>query len=275
MMPTLLNLSGIRIDIEPITLVLAWLVWSFLFWRSLRDLAIPEEKIFHMMFFATLAGFLTARIVFVVMHWPLFSHTILRIFTLWIEPGMAVIPMLMSVVALLMTQSRLFGIPRSYTIDAFAQSFGIAYIIGSLGSLASGFIVGKTTTLPFGVRFVTADGMRHPVQLYEILFLVIVLLILNALFVYRKPVTARKHGMFAVWFFLLFSIGMFFIEMVKDFSVYWGSLTANQWMLVGIGSESTGVLFVWGHAGKTIKMIARRIYGAISQRFIRKNQGTA
>jgi prolipoprotein diacylglyceryltransferase len=274
MMPTFFQLGRPMFDIEPIMLVIAWVVWSFLFWRNLRDLAVQEDKIFHMMFASTLVGFLTARLMYVVMHWGLFSETVLRIFTLWIEPGMAVIPMLMSVVAILMTQSRLFGIPRSYTIDAFAKSFGVAYIIGCFGGLTSGFIIGKLADLPFAIRYLSAEGLRHPVQMYEIIFLFFLLLFLNVFFVGKIPIHERKHGMFAVWFFLLFSLGLFFIEMTKENSVYWGKLTANQWMLVGIGSESTGVLFVWGHAGKTIKMIARRIYSAISHRFDRNHQNT-
>lgn len=260
--------------VAPLLLVIAWIVWSFLFWRSLRDMAVGEDKIFHMMFFSTLLGIIAARLMFVVTHWHLFSETILRIFTIWIEPGMSVIPMLMTVVALLMTQSRMFGIPRSYTLDAFAKAFGVAYVIGSIGTLMSGQTVGKLTNLPFAIHYATAGGLRHPVQLYEALFIIAVLLLLHVIFVHRKPVPSRRNGMYGVWFFLLFSLGLFFIEMLKDNSVYWGKLSTNQWMLVAIGSETTGVLFVWGHAGKYIKAFAGRIYESISKRFNRNHQST-
>jgi len=62
---------------------------------------------------------------------------------------------------------------RSRTGDLFALPLCVGIAIGRIGCFAAGLAddtYGKATTLPWGVDF--GDGVRrHPVQLYEILFL--------------------------------------------------------------------------------------------------------
>ena len=70
-------------------LVLSWCVFSFLFWRALRSDGIDEDKIFDLTFYSTIVAFVFSRIFFVALNWDLFADTGLRIFAIWVQPGLS------------------------------------------------------------------------------------------------------------------------------------------------------------------------------------------
>ena len=68
----------------------------------------------------------------------------------------------------------------------------------------------------------------------------------------------------AVWYYrgVVFSfvcVSAFLLEFAKDARVYWGSLSANQWVLIGIFAECIGVLYVRGGGRETLRPISVRL----------------
>ncbi len=63
---------------------------------------------------------------------------------------------------------------KSRTGDTFALPVAVAVAIGRIGCFVAGCCFGKTTTVPWGVEFPLAQDapgvLRHPTQLYEVVF---------------------------------------------------------------------------------------------------------
>ncbi|KKS89156.1 MAG: Prolipoprotein diacylglyceryl transferase [Candidatus Gottesmanbacteria bacterium GW2011_GWA2_44_17] len=240
--------------------ILAWMVFSFLFWRQLRNQAVTEEHIYQLMFYGTIAACIGARLGFVSTHWQLFAGNLwIRIFTLWIQPGLSFYGGFLGGGAVMLAMSRQFHIPRSLFLDAFTTGFSSAFTWGAMAAFLDGSVVGKNTALPFGVRIAGYDGMRHPVALYEMCAVFIILLLLYLVRRVRKT-SLGKAGLHALWFFFFFSIAMFCLEFMKESRVYFSGLTFNQWVCIGIFGEAVGGLITWGGGKEFLKLYIPKAY---------------
>lgn len=243
MMPILFAFGPIHIYSFSLFLILAWIICSFLFWKALKDEGTVEERIFDYMFLGTIAAFIGSRAGYVVSHFSLFSSEPLKIVALWVQPGLSFFSGILGaflVYWLLTTKYRMkFGI----VADALARSLPAAFLIGSIGSLLDGTEVGKTVSLPIAVSYVGHVATRHPVQLYLIISLIVSMLVLYILSRHAKK-KKWQPGSLGLCFLLLFSLSFFSVEFFKDTHVYWGNLSINQWICMGLFCEGLGLLFV-------------------------------
>jgi len=254
MYPILVSIGPVTIFSFSVFLVLAWLTFSFLFWRSLRTSGTEEDRIFDLTFYATIVACITARAAFVLTHWDLFSDTWLKILALWVTPGLSLYGGLLGGVATLVSMSRTIKVRLGLVLDAFANALPLALIIGLIGAFLDGAVVGKIAQV----------GRRHPVALYEIAALLLLILVQSMLA--RKAVRLQKpQGIVGVWFFMLWSSVMFILEVFKESRVYW-SFTANQWVLVAIFAESLGALYVRGGGRQWIRPFIYKLYAKISNK---------
>jgi phosphatidylglycerol---prolipoprotein diacylglyceryl transferase len=124
---------------------------------------------------------------------------------------------------------RRLGIMRR-TGDLFALPLCVGIAIGRIGCFLTGLedhTVGAYTALPWGVDF--GDGPRHPTQLYEILFVIV--LGLGILWYSHRP--HSEGGLFKC-----FMVGYFAFRLAVDFlkpdlRVFAG-LSSIQWACVGV-----------------------------------------
>lgn len=230
-------------------LVVAWLVFSFLFWRALRAQGVAENHIFNLTFYSTLSSFLVARVVFVFLNMDLFRETPLKIAALWVQPGMSLYGGLIGGLLILILLCRTYKVRVGYVLDAFGPAFGGAFIVGTIGALLDGTYVGRITNLPWAVRFVGHLGKRHPVEVYEVVAMIGILLFL-ALMARRGAQKKWPYGLLGLWFFSVSSVFMFLLEFFKDTRVYFNTLRANQWILIAIFAETIGAFYVRGGDGR-------------------------
>jgi phosphatidylglycerol---prolipoprotein diacylglyceryl transferase len=257
MYPILFAIGPITIFSFSVFLTLAWLMFSFLFWRSLRNTGTDEDKIFDLTFYATIVAFIFARGAFVITHWELFSDTWLKILALWVQPGLSLYGALLGGIGTLVTMSRGTKVRLGLVLDALAQSLPVAFIVGLIGAFLDGSLIGKISEVPWALRVVGHVGRRHPIALYEIGVLVIVLLCM--IVVWRKAAKQKwAYGIAGVWFFILYSFFMFIIELFAESRVYW-TLTANQWVLVAIFAESLGAMYVRGGGRESVRPLIYKI----------------
>lgn len=266
MYTVLFSIGPLHISSFFVFISIAWVVFSFLFWRQLRNQAVHEEHIYQLMFYGTLAALIGARFGFVLSHRELFEGGLwIRVFTLWIQPGLSFYGGFLAGGATMLAMSRQFLIPRSLFLDAFTIGFSSAYTWGALAGFLNGSIVGKTTDLPIGIRMSGLTETVHPVALYEMFVVFLILLILYSLRKMRKN-SLERPGLYALWFFFLFSMAMFSLEFIKESPVYFSGLTMNQWVCIGIFGEAVGGLITWGGGKKLILTHVPVIYKNVRMR---------
>jgi len=83
--------------------------------------------------------------------------------------------------------------------------------------------------LPWAVRFPGLPHAVHPTQLYEAFYDIMLFAFLIAR---RKRV--RFEGEISLLYLLLYGIGRYMIEFVREPSWMWMGLTSNQWLSIAI-----------------------------------------
>lgn len=221
-------------------IVLSWFGWSFLFWRALRKEAVAEDRIFDLTFYSTLVAFVFARLGFVISHSELFlGKSWLLIPAIWVSPGLSWLSGLVGGVGTLTFLSRQYKVRLGIILDALVLGMPVAIVVGLIGFL--------------------------PTSIYEIVSIVVIGVLINRLSV-RAENQKWPYGIVGVWFFFLYAALEFVLEFSKTGRVYWGSITANQWILIGIFAESVGVLYVRGGGRERFRPIAHKLYEFISKR---------
>ncbi|MCX6793866.1 MAG: prolipoprotein diacylglyceryl transferase [Candidatus Gottesmanbacteria bacterium] len=265
MHPLLVSIGSFHLYSLNVFVVLAWLVFSFLFWRALRSQGVDEEHIFNLTFYSTLSAFVVARVVFVVLNMDLFRENPLKIVALWVQPGMSLYGGLIGGLLVLVSLCRTYKVRVGYVLDAFGPAFGGAFLVGAVGAFLDGTYVGKLTNLPWATRFVGHLGKRHPVELYEIAAMIGILIFIAILS--RRSIQKKwPYGLLGLWFFAVTSVVMFVLEFFKDTRVYFNSLRANQWILVALFAETIGAFYVRGGGREAIRPIFNKIYAKFSKR---------
>ena len=107
--------------------------------------------------------------------------------------------------------------------NLFAPAIALGVAIGRLGCFFRGCCYGKATSLPWGVDF--GDGiLRHPTQIYESLFMLI-------MFFYLQKVKNKeniKPGQLFELLMIFYFIFRFFIEFIRVENVVLLGLTSFQ-----------------------------------------------
>src|SRR5260221_8388469 len=138
MHPLLFSIGLLHVYSLSVCTVVAWLVFSFLFWRQLRSNGIDEDKIFDLTFYATLVAFIMSRAFFVFLNWELFASTWLKIFALWVQPGLSLYGAFVGALMTLVSMSRASTVRLGHVLDAVALSFPAAIVVGLVGVFMAG-----------------------------------------------------------------------------------------------------------------------------------------
>lgn len=116
---------------------------------------------------------------------------------------------------------------RVKTGDSFAVPAAVAVAIGRLSCFVAGCCYGTPTNLPWGVRFQLADGgqlARHPTQIYESLFHLLIALLMAAL---------RENGIWRgqlIKFYIISYLAYRWLtEFIRPEPQLWLNLTGYQW----------------------------------------------
>lgn len=270
MFPVLFSLASFHIYSLSIAVILAWLIFSFLFWRGLRNAGVDEERIFDLTFYSTLAAFLSARVGYIATNLDLFRADPLRSAAIWVAPGMSLYGALIGGLGTLVYLSRRYKVRLGGVLDTVSVAFGWSYLVGLVGAFMDGSYVGLPANVAWAVRYVGHLGRRHPVQAYEFIAL---LAILVAVIVLAKKASQRKwpYGLLGLWFFALFAASEFTLEFFKDTHIYLGGLRANQWVLVALFAETLGAFYVRGGGREAIRPFINRVIGGIHGKFSKRS----
>lgn len=178
MRPILFSLGPINVYGFGVFLALAFVAGSFLAWRNLRKTKLKEEKIFDVILGVTLAAFLGARLFWGLEHFSTFQFSPDRWLVIWKYPGLSLLGGIIFGMAALWFAAKKEKQDLGAVSDLLAEPFLATFALGSLGGFLNASSVGKIAEWIWAVKYVGSGGSRHPIQIYEIFGIFLILVIL-------------------------------------------------------------------------------------------------
>jgi len=235
--PILFQLGPIKIYWYGVMYVVSFII-VYLYARAAvkhKKLKISLAELDNLMIILTFALIIGARLFEVVFYQPsyYFSNPS-QIIAVW-KGGLSFHGGLTGVVIVGYLFCKRKKISFLHLCDIFVVPLAFAQALGRLGNFINGELYGRITSLPWAMKFSNAEGFRHPSQLYEMAYN---LVIFSFLFIKRNK--KRPAGYLVSYFLILYPIFRFFTEFVREPEVMVGFLTMGQvlnlvMLLFGIG----------------------------------------
>ncbi|RMD57486.1 prolipoprotein diacylglyceryl transferase [Candidatus Woesearchaeota archaeon] len=224
--PTLLNLGPFEIRYYGIMYVIGFL---FVMWygkRAIREgkLKLTEKEYDDILGLLVLALIAGARLGYALFYNPAyFIENPLKIFAVW-EGGLSFHGGFAGLLIAGWWITKKKGLKVLQFADILIVPLALANALGRVGNFINGELYGTATNLPWGVIFPGVSEPRHPTQLYEAGYNLIIFAILWKL----KDKEGHQGKLFGL-FCMLYSVFRFLVEFIKDLPVY-GPLTMGQWL---------------------------------------------
>ncbi len=218
----LLKISFITIYAYGTMLSLAILVGGYLAYREGQRKGIEGERIVDFILYASIAGIVGSRLVYVLLEWGYYAADPVKILALR-DGGLSFHGAVLGGAAVGWWFIRRYRLPFGKLADTFSPSLAIGYAIGRIGCFLNGCCYGIPTTLPWATLTSYAPGLRHPTQLYASLAN---LVIFGLLWRWRQH--RRFDGFLFLVYLILYSVYRFIIEFYRENTGATGGLTSAQ-----------------------------------------------
>lgn len=129
-------------------------------------------------------------------------------------------------------------------VDIAVVPIAIGLALGRLGNFINQELYGTLTTLPWGMEFPDAEGLRHPTQLYAIIKDVF---IASTCFTYlRRTKDSFVPGRATALFLMLYGVLRFLVEIVRDQTgvEMYGSLSEGQLLTIPVFVAGAAMWFL-------------------------------
>jgi len=203
---------------------------------ALREGFPKPDQAYDCIFISVVAGFIGARLFYVMQHSEEFQQNPFEIFAIW-QGGLVFYGGLGAGVFSLWIYAAKQKISFLRMMDFVFPYGALVHAFGRLGCFLNGCCFGRVCDLPWAVRFQGMDHPVHPTQLYEALYTLVVFFGLRALY---KQTT--KTGFVTAGYLLLYGVGRFGVEFFRFGNPGW-LLTWNQWISIGV--ILAGILTLW------------------------------
>lgn len=209
--------------------VLAWFLVPHL--QKYRQLTLSADNWSSLISAAVIGVIVGGRLGYVFFYAPsYYLENPLQIFAVW-NGGMASHGGFIGVaIAMLFVLRKKTWDDILRIADVIVIPVAIGLGLGRLGNFINQELYGTVTSLPWGMNFPGADGLRHPIQLYDFAAM---MLLAAALFLSLR--SSVKPGRTLALFLILYSIVRILIEFIRDQAgvpVY--ILTEGQWLTIPI-----------------------------------------
>lgn len=195
--------------------------WSILARRAGRPEGFGSETGFWIM----VSGILGARLAYVAANLGYFLERPLEIVRID-RGGLIFYGGFLGATIGIILFARLRRQPLLWMGDYAVTALPLGHAIGRVGCFLNGCCYGKATTLPWGVFM--ADACRHPTQLYESVFNLVLYGVMLRTYLRKK-----RDGVVLALYLLVYPPGRFLVEFLRgDERQHLGPLSAAQWLSV-------------------------------------------
>ena len=214
-----LNLYGLLI-------ALGILIATVLCIREEKLQVLPKDTGFDIILYTIPLGVIGARLYYVIFAWEQFRSHPLSVLYIW-QGGLAIYGGIIGGVLGLWLLSQRRKIPLWRLTDVAVPGLLLGQAIGRWGNYFNMEAYGRETVVPWAITVYEAGKGYihvHPTFLYESIWDVLVFFVLIFLIDKRK----KSDGVTTCWYFILYSIGRFFVEGLRTDSLYFMGLRAAQ-----------------------------------------------
>ena len=235
MKPVLFSFGSIHLYSYGLSIALGVLFALFLMKRRALKEGFPKlDEVFDMAFAILVWGFLGARLFYVMQNFSYYAAEPLKIFAVW-EGGLIFYGGALAALFGFWVTVRKLRVPFWKALDFIVPYGALAHAFGRIGCFLNGCCFGKACELPWAIRFPELSYAVHPTQLYEAFYDLVLFV-----FLIKRAKRARFEGEVSLLYFLLYGIGRYTIEFLREPSWMWMGLTSNQWLSIAI----IGVAFI-------------------------------
>ncbi|MDR0292780.1 MAG: prolipoprotein diacylglyceryl transferase [Oscillospiraceae bacterium] len=189
--------------------------------RQAKHFGLKQDEILDMLFCATPAGIIGARLYYVAFNWTAeFRDDPIRVLFTW-QGGMAIYGSIIGAViaAALFCWVRHINIGAMLDIGAIGLLIGQA--VGRWGNFVNGEVYGKETAVPWRMRVYNMEV--HPLFLYESLWNILGLVLLRLIMKKRKY-NGQLFTLYIAWY----GLGRGLLEGMRDSAF---NLMLGKWMI--------------------------------------------
>lgn len=214
-----------------------------------RSLDVTADDWASILTWAVLGVIVGGRLGYVFLYEPAyFFDSPLDIFAVW-KGGMASHGGFVGVILFLMYAlwQRNISVRKVADIAVIPAAIGLA--LGRFGNFINQELYGTVTTLPWGMEFPGAEGLRHPLQIYGVLQNLLIALICYW-HLRKKPI---HLGQTFALFLMLYGVARFAMEYIREqthtvFDI--GLLTISRGQLYTIPLLLLGIILWWRWRGE-------------------------
>ena len=219
--PVAFEIFGIEIMWYGVLISIGVVIGTILALREARRIGMDENTLIDLLIYAIPAGLIGSRIHYVIFSWDYYKDNLGEIFN-FRGGGLAIHGAIIGavIVAIIFTRKR--KVDFWQVADVCAPSLILGQAIGRWGNYINQEAYGRPTDLPWGIM---VDGVKvHPTFLYESIwnFLVFIFLLW-----YRRK-KAKFSGEVFLLYFMLYSVGRFFVEGLRTDSLMLGPIRVAQ-----------------------------------------------
>lgn len=259
MFPILLQLGPVYISSLGFFSFLGFLMGAFVFWRRGKEEGFDEDLILDLWIVSILAVFLFGRLIFCLTNPAAYNRQFLGYFDLTKLPGFSIFGAFLGMISswLIFAKKQKWNFWK--VADTAIFSFIIVQVLVRLGQFLDGSFFGKITSLPWGLHFPAVDGSRHPIQIYEILVLILLYWLLLKLECryrlfhwYQDRRGEARPGFLVLTYFLLYSLWRLGLEFARTSSLYFKGIAWEQALSFIIILGTIGGF--WIRSGRKLKI---------------------
>lgn len=221
--------------------------------REARKQKISETEIENISLLLLISGIVGARLGEIFFYWsPEIPITFWSVIAVW-EGGLAWFGGFIAAVIMGFVYVRIKKLDFWKYADLFTIPLIVGHIFGRIGDYISGGHAGKITTLPWAIWLEGAS--RHPVVLYELIGLTVILLILRWL-----KSKNLVQGQLFLYYVRLYSIQRLFLDFfrLETTDPRTLGLTPSQWLVIFLYFTATTIFFIQQNKKNNILIVKKK-----------------